>query len=82
MDSPSGGSIIVVVALVFFVIIVYGTVAKTKWGINLSRIQCPTCGKTQSRGPRVPADAYEAKWGGMTCADCATKMDKWGRARA
>lgn len=55
---------------------------KTKWGFNSSPAKCPTCGKEQPRGPRMPRDAYEAMWGGRTCSGCGTKMDKWGRVRA
>ncbi len=81
MDSLPVGLIVAAAVIVGFAIVVYGTVAKTKWGINLSPIKCPSCNKVQPRGPRIPADAYETKWGGMTCADCGTKMDKWGRVR-
>jgi hypothetical protein len=67
--------------IVVILVIGYGTVAKTKWGINFSQLVCPKCHTPQPRGPRVPQDAYEASWGGMTCAQCGAKMDKWGRLR-
>jgi len=79
-DLPLG-LIVLVAAIVSFVVLAYGTIAKTKWGINLSPIKCPNCQTVRSRGPRIPKDAYEAKWGGATCEKCGTKMDKWGRVR-
>lgn len=61
--------------------VIYGTIAKTSWGINLSQVTCPRCQAVQPKS-RKPTDAYEVKWGGCTCAQCGTKMDKWGRVRA
>ena len=52
-----------------------------KWGINLKQVNCPSCGMTQPR-IRVPRSFHEAMWGGYTCPQCGTKMDKWGRERS
>lgn len=60
------------------VLVVYGTIKKNRWGINLRPISCPNCGAVMPR-VRVPASGSEGMWGGMTCPKCGTKMDKWGR---
>jgi hypothetical protein len=62
------------------VALIYGSIAKTDWGINFSPVNCPRC-QTAQAFVRKPADGREAKWGGYTCSQCGTKMDKWGRVR-
>jgi hypothetical protein len=52
----------------------------TKWGINFEKVYCPEC-KRLMPTVRRPADSYEMKWGGITCPQCGTKMDKWGNRR-
>jgi hypothetical protein len=59
-------------------LIVYGTVVKNKWGINLRRVSCPTCG-TQMGQLRMPKSGKQAIWGGWTCPNCQSEVDKWGR---
>ena len=59
----------------------YATVAKSRWGINLSPPKtCTQCGE---KIPllRRPADAHESAWGGWTCKNCGHKIDKWGNSR-
>jgi hypothetical protein len=74
--------IVLIVAIALAVgLLVYGTVAKTRWGINFTGATCPSCGLAMPR-TRPPADAKEAAWGGWTCEKCGTKADKWGRARS
>ena len=72
--------LICAVPLLGFGIILYGSIAKTRWGANFSAVRCPNCQTIQPR-IRLPTDAYEAMWGGATCTRCETKMDKWGRLR-
>jgi ribosomal protein S27AE len=76
------GTIISIVVVVFFAVsaclVAYGTVAKTRWGINLRRVSCPNCGTPMPR-VRVPASGREALWGGDVCPKCGCEMDKWGR---
>jgi hypothetical protein len=51
---------------------------KTSLGINLQRVDCPECGMALPR-VRKPANFRQAMFGGWTCPDCATEIDKWGR---
>jgi hypothetical protein len=53
----------------------------SKWGINLDQVNCPRCGIKQPRR-RTPRSLHEAMWGGWTCPQCGTKMDKWGKERS
>ncbi|KAA0087057.1 hypothetical protein CIW52_04135 [Mycolicibacterium sp. P9-64] len=59
-------------------LIVYGTIVKNNWGINLRRVACPGCGAEMGR-VRMPNSGRQAMWGGYTCPTCQCEMDKWGR---
>ena len=63
------------------------------WGLNvnsirdvfkgkplLSKVVCPVCGQEQ-RDFRKPTNLNEVLWGGWTCPNCGTQMDKWGKER-
>src|SRR4051812_7482887 len=63
---------------VWMLLIVYGTIVKNKWGINLYGVVCPDCGVEMSR-VRMPNSAKQVLWGGHTCPNCQCEMDKWGR---
>jgi hypothetical protein len=69
------------VLMIGLVLIIYGSIAKTDWGINFSPPKnCPKCnGKLQM--VRVPKGGEEMLWGGFTCQGCGTKVDKWGRLK-
>ena len=69
---------VVAVLLAGLMLIVWGTVAKNRWGINLRPIVCPRCKAVQPR-VRQPTSTEQAMWGGSTCPACGTEMDKWGR---
>jgi hypothetical protein len=78
----------VIVSIAFFAalligagVLVYGSIAKTRWGINLRPVSCPKCGTPMPR-VRVPVSGSEALWGGATCPKCGCRMDKWGRELA
>jgi hypothetical protein len=60
------------------VLIVYGTIAKNRWGINLGPVSCPRC-NTMLPQVRKPQSSRQAMWGGYTCPNCKTEADKWGR---
>jgi hypothetical protein len=65
-----------IIALI--VILIRGTVKKTKFGVNLERTACPSCGEPMPAF-RKPANSRQALWGGWTCAKCGAELDKWGR---
>jgi hypothetical protein len=41
--------------------------------------KCPTCG-TQQPPIRTPKSFRQLVWGGWTCANCGTEIDRHGRA--
>jgi len=49
----------------------------SKWGINLKTIYCPVC-KTKQNRVRIPKNMRQLLWGGCTCPNCKTEMDKFG----
>lgn len=59
-------------------LIVYGTLAKTRWGINLSAVSCPRCHSPLPK-QRQPTSRRQRLWGGWTCPACGVEVDKWGR---
>lgn len=59
-------------------VIVYGTIAKNRWGVNLASVSCPRCHALLPK-VRVPQSRKQQLWGGATCAACGTEVDKWGR---
>jgi hypothetical protein len=60
------------------VLVLYGTIAQNRWGINVGPVSCPRC-NTPFPPHRHPQDTRQALWGGGTCANCGTEVDKWGR---
>ena len=59
-------------------LVLYGTITKTRWGINFDPLSCPRCNTPLPR-LRDPQSTRQALWGGGTCAKCGTEFDKWGR---
>jgi hypothetical protein len=59
-------------------LIIYGSIAKNRWGINLDPVRCPRCGVLVPM-VRKPASFRQALWGGNTCSACRAEVDKWGR---
>ena len=47
-------------------------------GINLKRVYCPKCGLKQPI-IRKPKNERQALYGGNTCKNCGTEMDKYGQ---
>jgi hypothetical protein len=60
------------------VLVIYGTVAKNRWGINLDPVSCPCCNTPLSQ-IRNPQSIRQMLWGGWTCPKCGANVDKWGR---
>jgi len=60
------------------VLVIYGSIAKNRWGINLDPVSCPRC-STPLPQIRQPRNIRQAMWGGGTCAKCGAQVDKWGR---
>jgi hypothetical protein len=59
-------------------LVVFGTLVKNRWGVNLNPVSCPSCATPFPR-TRVPENLRQALWGGGTCRVCGTEVDKWGR---
>jgi hypothetical protein len=62
-----------------FVLVLVGTARREgKMGINLKAVACSSC---QAPAPRFrqPRGWRQMLWGGWTCEQCGTELDKWGR---
>jgi hypothetical protein len=66
------------VLAVGLVAVIYGTLAKTRWGINLGNVSCPRCNSLLPQ-VRKPRSLQQSMWGGWTCPNCGVEVDKWGR---
>jgi len=67
------------IAIVGLALVVYGSIAKTRRGINIRPPKtCPRCGGPIARF-RSPRSTREVMWGGWTCSSCGSEIDKWGR---
>jgi hypothetical protein len=64
-----------------FVLVLYGSIVKNNWGVNLAQANCPRCG-THLLEVRKPMSVRQSMWGGWTCQTCGTEVDKWGRELA
>ena len=58
--------------------VVYGTIQKKRFGINFARTNCPHCAALLPM-IRRPLTVQQSTWGGWTCKNCGTEIDKWGR---
>src|SRR5580704_53121 len=59
------------------VLVIYGTLAKNRWGINLEPSFCPSCTAPAPR-VRTPTSLQQILWGGWTCSACGAESDKVG----
>jgi hypothetical protein len=66
------------VLAVGFVAVIYGTLAKNRWGINSGSVSCPRCNSMLPQA-REPRSLRQSMWGGWTCPNCGVEVDKWGR---
>jgi hypothetical protein len=61
-------------------LVIYGTAAKNRWGINLATVSCPNCNALLTGTHRQEKRSLkQAMWGGYTCPVCVAQIDKWGR---
>ena len=58
--------------------LVFGSIRRNRLGVNVREVHCPECNAAMP-AVRKPASLSQALWGGWTCPQCGTKMDKWGR---
>ena len=70
--------VIFAVLAVGMALVIYGSIAKNKWGINLGQISCPRCNAELPK-VRKPRSFQQSMWGGWTCPTCGLEVDKWGR---
>ncbi|MDF3078008.1 MAG: hypothetical protein K0S09_1897 [Sphingobacteriaceae bacterium] len=75
MSQISLFTIIISALIAFFIVKSRG---KSKWGVHLKGVRCPKCNEKQPF-IRVPKNEREALWGGYTCNNCNTEMDKYGQ---
>jgi hypothetical protein len=62
-------------------LLVFGTIYKTRFGINFSAPKCAECGASVPSVARIPKTPYQMLWGGWTCEECGLELDKWGDPR-
>ena len=53
----------------------FGLLSTSTWATP----DCPTCG-TQQPAYRKPTSFRQAMWGGWTCTNCGTELDRNGKA--
>jgi hypothetical protein len=69
----------ILVAAVFGLVFVTGAVVL--WALALPRRTCPDCGFLFPKF-RKPTSKQEFWWGGYTCTQCGTKVDRKGNRRS
>jgi len=69
--------IIIGVAMLLLFTLIKKDSKYSKLGINLSRVYCPICNLKQPI-IRKPANERQLLYGGNTCKNCGTEMDKYG----
>ncbi len=65
------------VVIIGLVLVVYGTLARNRWGVNFQEVHCARCHALVPK-IRKPKSRYQLLWGGWTCDKCGCEMDKWG----
>ncbi len=60
---------------IFFGLFAFHALSKRTWPTP----DCPNCG-TQQPAQRKPASLHQLMWGGWTCANCGTEIDRHGKA--
>lgn len=70
--------LLIFAAILCMVLILWGTVSKNAWGLNLRKLVCPRCIHTVPRGAGL-IGAWRFFAGRATCPNCHTLVNKWGR---
>jgi hypothetical protein len=70
-----GGGVCFALGLAVMLVII-GTIFKTRFGVNLGGANCWECG-VPAPMIRHPQNLSEMLWGGWTC-QCGCANDKWG----
>lgn len=70
-------STIIVITVVGVYFIIFSIRRDSKYGINLKRVRCPKC-KLKQPIIREPKNERQLLYGGYTCDNCGTEMDKYG----
>lgn len=70
-----------IMSFIVIALLVHGTYAKNRWGLNFDPVFCPRC-NTRAPEPPEPRSFRQARWGEWTCPACGTEVDKWGRELA
>jgi hypothetical protein len=81
LPIPNSGRVLAIVFSLLgveLVLVIYGTIRKNRWGINLEAVSCPRCKQIMPH-VRAPRSMSETMWGGGTCERCGCEMDEWGR---
>jgi len=61
------------------ILVIHGTIFKTRWGINTAtEMECPGCHRMHGQ-IRIPRNLRQMLWGGFTCGQCGFEVDKWNR---
>ena len=63
---------------VFLVLVLKFWPRKGQMGINTAAVKCPNCAADMP-AVRKPANIRQFLWGGWTCPECGTEMDKYGK---
>ena len=71
-------ALILCLAATGILIVIWGSLAKNRWGINMDVVFCPCCG-TELPVLRKPRSMRQFLWGGGICPTCGAEVDKWGR---
>ena len=76
MNATLLGIVLSIVILFLFTLIKKDS-KYSKYGINLGKIYCPNCNLKQPFF-RKPENERQKLYGGKTCENCGTEMDKYG----
>lgn len=64
----------------FFLYFRHQSKKQSNMGINLRRVVCPKC-NTKQPIIRIPKNSEQAMFGGTTCPNCNTELDKYGNVK-